>query len=119
MKYRVVEEHKPNNRNPIRVKKGETVILGRKSDEEDGWGNWIYCHSLHGTNEGWTPVQIIQIENGYGVVLSDYSAKELDARKGDVVDSELELNGWLWCSRSINFEDGWLPAEKLIALQDV
>lgn len=119
MKYQVVEEHKTNNSNPIKVKKGETVKLGRKSDEEDGWSNWIYCYSLDSNAEGWTPVQIIQIENEYGIVLNDYSAKELDVRKGDFVDGEFELNGWLWCSRLNDSEGGWLPKEKIIALLEI
>lgn len=116
MRYKVIEEHKSNNSNPIQVEKGETVKLGRKSGEDDGWNDWIYCYSLNSNSEGWTPAQIIQIENEYGIVLNDYSAKELDVIKGDVVDGELELNGWLWCSRLIDLEDGWLPTEKLIAL---
>lgn len=116
MKYKVIEEHKTNNRNPIKVEKGETVKLGRKSDEDDGWNNWIYCYSLQSNSEGWTPAQIIQGQNEYGIVLNDYSAKELEVNKGDIVDGELELNGWLWCSRLIDLEDGWLPTEKLMAL---
>lgn len=36
MKNQVIKEHKPNNSNPIKVKKGETVRVGKKSDEEDG-----------------------------------------------------------------------------------
>ena len=118
MKYQVVEEHKPNNSNPIKVRKGETVKLGRISDEEDGWSNWIYCYCLNSTSEGWTPIQIIQIENDYGIVKNDYSAKELDVIIGDVVDGELELNGWLWCNRLNDFKEGWLPKEKIIALKD-
>ncbi|WP_186431596.1 SH3 domain-containing protein [Clostridium sp. BSD9I1] len=116
MKYKVIEEHKPNNSNPIKAEKGETVKLGRKSGGDDGWNNWIYCYSLHSNSEGWTPAQIIQTQNEYGIVLNDYSAKELDVSKGDIVDGELELNGWLWCSRLTDLEDGWLPTEKLIAL---
>jgi hypothetical protein len=119
MKYQVVEEHKPNNSKPIKVRKGETVKIGRKSDEEDGWSNWIYCYSLNSNTEGWAPAQAIQIENEYGIVLNNYSAKELDVSKGDIVDGELEINGWLWCSRLNDSEDGWLPKEKIIPLGDL
>lgn len=119
MKYQVIEEHKPNNSNYIEVRKGETVRIGRESNEEDGWINWIYCYSLNTNNEGWIPVQIIQIENEYGVVLNDYSAKELEASKDDIVDGELELNGWLWCSRLNDTESGWLPKEKIKELHGI
>jgi hypothetical protein len=116
MKFEVIEEHKPSNANPIQVRKGEKVKLGRKSDEEDGWSNWIYCYSSKCNSEGWIPVQIIQIENEYGIIIDDYSAIELEVSKGDMVDGELELNGWLWCSRLNDFESGWLPKEKLITV---
>jgi hypothetical protein len=116
MKYKVINEHKSNNSNPIKVGNGETVKLGRISTADDGWSNWIYCYCLHSNREGWVPTQIIQTQNEYGYVLNDYSAKELDVSIGDIVDGELELNGWLWCSRLIDLEDGWLPTEKLITL---
>jgi hypothetical protein len=116
MRYQVVEEHKPNNSNPIKVRKGETIKLGRKSNEEDGWTNWVYCYSLESNSEGWTPSQIIQAENEYGIILNDYSAKELGVNKGDIIEGELELNGWLWCSSLNNYEAGWLPKEKLLSL---
>lgn len=116
MKYQVIEEHKPDNNDPIKVKKGETVKVGRKSVEEDGWCNWIYCYSLDSNSEGWTPIQIVQIENEYGIILNDYSANELDVSKDDIVNGELELNGWLWCCRVDDSEWGWLPKEKIITL---
>lgn len=119
MKYQVIEEHKSNNNDPIKVKKGETIKLGRKSDEGDGWSNWIYCYSLDSNREGWAPVQIIQIENDYGIVTNDYSAKELDVSKGDIVDGVFELNGWLWCNIANDSEAGWLPKEKIVEFLEV
>lgn len=41
MKYQVIEEHKPSNSNPIKVRKVKIVKLGRKSDAEDSWINMI------------------------------------------------------------------------------
>lgn len=116
MRYQIIEEHKTDNNIPINVKKGETVKVGRKSFEEDGWENWIYCYSLDSHSEGWTPVQIVQIENEYGTILSDYSANELNVSKNDIVHGELELNGWLWCCRIGDSEWGWIPKEKIMTL---
>ncbi len=67
--------------------------------------------------EGWTPIQIVQIENEYGIILNDYSANELDVSKDDIVNGELESNGWLWCCRVDGSEWGWLPKEKIITLK--
>ena len=119
MQYQVVEEHKPNNSKPIKVRKGEKVKLGRTSDVEDGWNNWIYCYRLDSTSEGWTPQQMIQIENDYGTALQDYSANELEVCEGNIVEGEIELNGWLWCC-ILNMSDfGWLPKEKLSGKHEV
>lgn len=114
MKYEILEEHRPNNSNPIEVRKGETVKLGRKSNAEDGWSNWMYCYSLDSSNEGWVPEQIIEAKNEYGIILKDYSAIELTVSKGEIVEGELELNGWVWCNKLNNFEAGWLPKENMI-----
>lgn len=116
MKFQVIEEHKSNNPKPIMIKKEEIIKIGKRYDVEDGWSNWIYCYSIDGYTEGWTPEQIIKIEGEYGVVLEDYSAKELNVGKGDIVDGYEELNGWIWCSKSYKAEEGWLPKEKIIMI---
>lgn len=113
MKYIVIEEHKNDNLTPIIVTKGTRVKLGERSDINGSWPNWIYCYSLDGQGEGWTPIQIIQIENEYGVVIEDYSAVELDVKKGETVVGDIELNGWVWCTKFIGLDTGWLPKEKL------
>lgn len=41
-------------------------------------------------------------------------AKELDVKKGERVEGNIELNGWLWCNRLNVTEEGWLPKEKLL-----
>jgi hypothetical protein len=119
LKYRVIKEHKPNNSKPIKVKKGEKVKIGKISGMEDGWSNWVYCYSLDNNTEGWTPEQIIQIENDYGIISHDYSAKELEVSESNIVDGEFELNGWLWCSILNKSEFGWLPKEKIVELHEV
>lgn len=116
MKFEIIEEHKNNNPTPIIIRKGARVKIGKRSDGTESWSNWVYCYSLDGTCEGWTPEQIIQIESEYGIVLEDYSAKELDVKKGDIVEGNIELNGWVWCSKLNGSEDGWLPKEKMIAV---
>jgi len=114
MKFKIIEEHKSNNVTPIIVKKGEKIKVGKRSDGTENWAGWICCYSLNRNSEGWTPEQIIQIEGEYGTVLEDYSAKELDVKKDEIVEGNKELNGWVWCSKLNDMEEGWLPKEKLI-----
>lgn len=117
MKFEIIEEHKNNNPTPLTIRKGTRVKVGKRSDGSESWPNWIYCYSLDEVSEGWAPVQIIQIEDEYGIVLEDYSAKELDVKKGERVEGDIELNGWVWCSKLDGSEEGWLPKEKMIIVQ--
>lgn len=116
MKYKVIELHKPDNDNPIKVISGETVKVGRESVEEDGWRGWIYCYSLNNNSEGWVPIQMVRLEKEHGVLLNDYSASELDVVEGNIVTGEVEVNGWVWCFIEADFEWGWIPKEKITAL---
>ena len=113
MKFKIVEEHKSDNIKPIIIKKGEKIKVGERSDGSENWDGWIYCYSLNGIGEGWTPQQIIQINGEYGTVLEDYSAKELEVKKDEIVEGNKELNGWVWCSKLNGAEEDWLPREKL------
>ena len=116
MKFKIIEEHKCNNQAPIIISKGTRVKIGKESNATESWPNWIYCYSLDGISEGWTPKQIIQIESEYGIVLENYSAKELDVKEGEIVEGNREINGWVWCSELNGSEEGWLPKEKLIVI---
>lgn len=112
MKYRLNQKHQNDNNSPINVSKGSKVKLGEKSDDLGPWPNWIYCYSLDGNGEGWTPIQIIHIEDQYGTVTENYCAYELEVSKDEIVEGFHELNGWLWCMKS-NGLYGWLPKDKL------
>ena len=116
MEFEIIEEHINDNLTPITVEKGAIVMLGESSNSSGSWPNWIYCRNVDGNGEGWTPVQIIQIENEYGIVLEDYSAIELDVEKGETVHGDIELNGWVWCSKLNGIKCGWLPKEKMICI---
>lgn len=113
MKYLINEKHTNDNLTPIQITKGSKVKLGERSNSNGNWPNWIYCYGLDGNGEGWTPIQIIQIEGEYGIALENYSAYELVINKGEVVEGEIELNGWIWCKKSNESIEGWLPKEKL------
>jgi hypothetical protein len=119
MDFVIIEQHKSNNPTPLIIRKGTRIKIGKRSDDAESWPNWIYCFSLDGISEGWTPKQIIQMENGYGIVLEDYSAKELNVKKGDKVEGNIELNGWIWCRKLNLSEEGWLPKEKMIVVSEL
>ncbi|MCT4542407.1 MAG: SH3 domain-containing protein [Vallitalea sp.] len=107
--YVVITPYESENTDPIKIKKGDTVQLGEKSNDNGPWPNWIYCISNRTGKEGWTPVQVFQIEHGTGVVTTDYDAKEMTVAVGDTLYGDIELNGWIWCERKADKEVGWVP----------
>ncbi|MDH7605495.1 MAG: SH3 domain-containing protein [Melioribacter sp.] len=114
MKYTVIKRYKSNYSDPITIKKGEKIKLGKKYDGPEDWPNWLYCYKLNSSQEGWVPEQIIRKTGEYGIVEKDYTAKELDVEEGEQVDGTREINGWIWCRRDKNYEEGWVPKSNLI-----
>jgi len=120
MKYIVKEDHRTEYPNPITLKQGEKIIVGKTSEEtagetpyDENWTNWIFCTKPDKSNEGWVPKQIVNIENDFGIITEDYSAKELDVDEGTIVEGIKELNGWLLSKNSETNEIGWIPLDKL------
>lgn len=113
MEYTVIESYKTNYPNPITIKKDMKVTIGDLYIGEENWENWRYCYTLDNENQGWVPEQLLGIENNHGIVLDDYTAKELNVEKDEIVKGVKELNGWLWCIRLLDNDEGWLPKEIL------
>ena len=118
MRYVVTEGHRTEYPNPIQLKQGEKVILGKTSEEtvgetpyDENWTGWVFCAKPDGSNEGWVPDQIIRREGEHEYAVEDYSARELDVDEGAIMQGIKEMNGWLLgeCDR----ETGWVPLDKL------
>lgn len=109
MKYKVIEKHISNYPNPITLKKGEKVLVGKKYQGSESWPNWIYCFKLDKSQEGWVPEQILEND----IVKEDYTANELNVKEEDIVFGIRELNGWIFCKDHLGNE-GWVPKENLI-----
>ena len=111
MDYIIIETHETEYPNPIILKAGEKVIIGEEFNGCENWTNWVYCKKIDNSNGGWVPKQII--EDDCGIILRDYSAKELNVEKGTIVEGIKELNGWLWSKNKLTNETGWIPMEKV------
>lgn len=114
MKYQVIKKHQSEFPNPIIFSKGERLIIGEKSDEREAWNDWYFCEAPNQI-KGWVPKQVIKwLSDNEGEALEDYSAKEMDVDKGEILIGVKELNGWVWCQNSSSKEEGWVPVENLI-----
>lgn len=103
---RVVRDHAPIYPDPIRVRAGERLRVGREDDEYPGWA---WCTAPDG-REGWTPLVILRREGPEAVARRDYSAAELEVRRGQHVEVLEELAGWLRVLDA-DAREGWVPVE--------
>ena len=111
--YLVIQDHTSEFPEPITFKKGAPLTVGEKYEGPEGWENWIFCESP-GQKGGWVPAQIIEIiTDKTARAREDYTARELDVQKGELVIGTRVLNGWVWCEKSDRSESGWVPLENL------
>jgi SH3-like domain-containing protein len=103
-KARVRLEHKVEYENPIQVKAGESVEVGR---EDDTYPGWFWCRAADG-REGWVPRELLSQDGLLPTVTQDYSAKELAVRPGDDVQIEGIRHDWVLV-RNAQGEVGWIP----------
>lgn len=111
--YIVKQEYQNSNTDPIELKSGDLVSIGEEFKDNSMWPNWVNCVSKKTNKNGWTPIQILQINGSTGIALCDYSAKEMTVAVNDVVSGFKEMNGWIWCIREADKENGWVPASCL------
>lgn len=109
MKLKISKSYLTKYLNPIILNKRDKVILGRK-EQKPVWDGWIWAESDN--NAGQIPVQLVSTNDGInGIILDNYTAKELDVTEGDTVILIKELNGWYWVRHLITNEEGWIPKE--------
>lgn len=82
--FKTIASHRTEYEHPIKLENGESVTLGERAPEEN-WKDWIWAENKHG-HGGWVPVQLIDCpgDGTRGIVLEDYSARELDADPGKI-----------------------------------
>jgi hypothetical protein len=111
--YLVIQGHTSEYPEPITFAKGAPLAVGEKYEGPEGWDNWLFCVTP-GQKGGWVPAQIIEIINDNTArAREDYTARELNAREGDVLLGTTTLNGWVWCKSTDTLESGWVPLANL------
>jgi hypothetical protein len=106
---RVIRDYVAQYPDPIRVRAGEVVHIGREDDEYPGW--W-WCTNRAG-HSGWMPSELLRPSGVDGEVLEDYEATELTVCAGDVVWVTCCRYDWMWV-RSASGATGWIPASHVV-----
>jgi len=104
----VAKDYHAQYSDPIVMRSGDEIVLGERDTENV---DWIWSTSSDGRS-GWAPVIYLSIDGGSGRALRDYSAMELTATAGEVIEICEEHSGWVLATNSRG-ESGWLPAEHL------
>jgi Variant SH3 domain len=101
---RVEREYTAQYPDPITVRKGDRVRVGADDPEYPGW--W-WCIGPDG-RAGWVPGQLLRREGQEGVILRDYTARELSVCRGDEITVGEAMSGWVWAT-SADGRAGWIP----------
>ena len=89
---------------PITVRAGETVAVGKDDPEFPGW-RWCTAADQRG---GWVPEQFLDRIGSEAVMRRNYTARELTVAAGtDVVAGE-RVCGWVWVTDA-GGNAGWIP----------
>ncbi len=106
MKLIAIESYQSCYPDPVFFRSGDLVSIGRKDDEYPGW---IWITTRDGL-QGWAPEQYLSINvlTKNATAKQDYSARELDTHKGDILTLHYELNSWGWVENGGN-SSGWVP----------
>jgi GNAT superfamily N-acetyltransferase len=109
---RVVRDHTPENCDPLTVRAGDRLHVGHADDEYPGW-RW--CTGPDG-RAGWVPERCLRRDGKRGVMLRDYTARELSVRAGTEVEPGEAIAGWVWVT-SAEGRSGWIPETPLPRLR--
>jgi hypothetical protein len=105
--YRVTQEYNTPYPDSIFFHEGEIVEVGEEYADDPQWENWVWCKGQN-NNQAWTPKQFLKLENGKGIFIRDYDARELSVKVGEELLVGEVINGFGMAQRE-NGERGWVP----------
>jgi hypothetical protein len=101
---RVTRAYAAQYPDPITVRAGDRVAVGRGDPEFPGW-RW--CTGPDGRT-GWVPEQLLRADGSEASMLEDYTARELTLPVGADVVVQRSVAGWAWVTTQ-DGRSGWVP----------
>jgi len=109
LKYcNVISDYKSPYTEPLKIRKGESLQIGKKESE---WSGWVWCMNKDGM-ERWVPRNYLEINGSSSIMLQDYEATELTVFIGEELVIEKEESGWGWVYNKEG-KKGWIPLENI------
>jgi hypothetical protein len=110
-KYQVTESYTSPYPDSIKFDKGESIVIGRKFQDDPDWKDWYWCQATGG-RQAWVPKQFIDIQGEAGSVNTCYDAKELSIQAGELLTVSITVNGFGF-ARNSRGETGWVPLRNI------
>ena len=108
--YRVVESWTATYDNPVFLRAGDSVAVGRRDEE---WPGFVWCTTEAGAG-GWVPAELLESSGpGLAIAATAYDTRELTVKEGESVVGSLSMAGWTWCESS-DHRTGWVPDRCLV-----
>ncbi len=103
----VIEGYESPFRDPIAVRAGDEVQVGRG---DDAWPGWRWCSARDG-RRGWVHESLFELDSSgsRASMRRDFSATELTVQPGEALTVLDEVGGWLLCEAQTGVT-GWVPA---------
>lgn len=108
MKVTVIEGHLSSFPDPVRLKKGDEVKVGKRDTEFTGWRMVTDADG----KSGWAPEILLEVNGNIAFFKEDYDARELNVEIGDIITVYREIDGWYWVSNASG-EYGWVPVRNV------
>jgi hypothetical protein len=102
---RVIEEYQAPYPDPIRVHKGDEVMVDEHKRTDIA--GWIWCTSRAGKS-GWVPRAYIDLQGSAGKMQCDYSAVELTIQVGEILSVGKVESSFYWATNQSG-QQGWVP----------
>lgn len=106
---KVIADYSASNPEPVHIHAGDELALDGREYRWQGRSDWVYiwCTNQQGKS-GWVPASYIRQQGAKGLAYADYDATELTVQSGEILLSEKEESGWLWCTNQQG-QSGWVP----------
>ena len=107
-KCRVIEDYTSPYTDPLLIKEGEILTIGKKDSE---WSGWIWCTNKFGDSR-WVPKNYLEIRGKIGKAKQNYNATELSVNIGEELIIEEEEAEWFWVINQLG-KSGWVPIKNV------
>lgn len=112
-KGKVTRDYSTASMRPLTVRTGDRITLGRKDPE---WPGWVWGVNADGQS-AWVPESYLRREGDKGILLVDYTSRELSLHTGEELELQYQESGWYW-ARNQNGETGWAPSKHIQVIED-